>query len=303
MNLFAACGFNVDGFRPFSGYGDIRRQTNAASSSYNAFQASVRRTVGALQASLAYTWSHGIDDASSGGDTGFVDSYNFGSNRASSNFDQRHVLAISYIYDLPFFKGTGLTHTLLGGWQWSGITNIQTGAPFTVGNGGAGNTPGDAAGVANGTGFGSYPDLVGNPSANLSSNAGLNGAPLFGNPNVFVSPRGLSFGNAGRNILRNPRQTNFDMALFKHFPVHESMSFEFRAEAFNVFNHTEWGYIGGGGGSAANNSGLTSFNDTAACYGGPSLSAGDASCSGNGFLSPSAAHNARILQLALKFLF
>lgn len=312
LNLFAACGNNVDGFRPFLGYGDIRRQENAASSTYHALQTSVRRTIGALTFTMAYTWSHSIDDSSSGGDTGFVDSYNFRSNRASSNFDQRHVVSISYIYDLPFFKSPGVLHTALGGWTWSGITNVQTGAPFTVTNGGAGSTPSDNAGVANGTGFGSYPDLIGDPFQGVG-NAGNPGfGPFFGNPSAFVAPRGLTFGDAGRNILRNPRQTNFDMALLKVFPVHESMSFQFRAEAFNVFNHTQFGYIGGGGGSAANNSGLNAFSNSSGCYLGANNSAGDPAClsanpnnpGGNvAFLQPNAAHNARILQLALKFLF
>lgn len=311
LNLYAACGNNIDGFRPFLGYGDIRRQENAASSIYHAMQASVRKTVGALQLSLAYTWSHSIDDSSSGGDGGFVNSYDFRINRASSNFDQRHVVALSYVYDLPFFTHPGAFHTWLGGWTWSGITTVQTGAPFTVTNGGAAVTPSDNAGVANGTGFGSYPDLVGNPFAGVGSAGNPGFGPFFGNPAAFVAPRGLTFGDAGRNILRNPRQTNFDMALFKHFPVHESMSFEFRAEAFNVFNHTEFGYIGGGGGSAANNSGLNAFSNSSGCYGGSNNSAGDFSCispnalsPGNlAFLQPNAAHNARILQLALKFIF
>ena len=59
-------------------------------------------------------------------------------------------------------------------------------------------------------------------------------------PGAFALPTGLTFGNAGRNFLRNPGRVNFDMALFKHFAIKESMAFEFRAEAFNVFNHTEW---------------------------------------------------------------
>ena len=59
-------------------------------------------------------------------------------------------------------------------------------------------------------------------------------------PAAFAVPTGLTFGNSGRNYLRNPNRTNFDMALFKHFAIKESMAFEFRAEAFNVFNHSEW---------------------------------------------------------------
>lgn len=300
-----ACGGNPDFFRPYVGFSDIRRLENESSSIYHALQASLRRTVGALQLSAAYTYSHSIDDASSGGDQGFLDSYNFPMNRASSNFDQRHVFTLSYVYDLPFFRNPGLMHSLLGGWQWSGITSIQTGSPFTVTNGGAGPIPSDNAGVANGVAiYHSYPDLVGNPNSGIPAvPPGSSFGPAYGNPAVFVAPVGLTFGDAGRNILRNPRQTNFDMALFKHFAIKERAAFEFRAEAFNVFNHTEWGYIGGSGGSAANNSSLTSGANSASCYGGPNNSAGDPSCAGLGFLSPTSAHNARILQLGLKFIF
>jgi hypothetical protein len=300
QNLSVVCGGSPDFFRPFLGFSDIRALENKSSSIYNAMQASLRKTVGSLQLSMAYTWSHSIDDLSSGGDTGFVDSYNFASNRASSNFDQRHVFTMSYVYDLPFFKTPGLTKTLLGGWQWSGITTVQTGAPFSVYNGGAGSVPGDNAGVGNGVGTGSYPDLISDPTQGIPHTTGGPGfGPLFGNPAAFVAPRGLTFGDAGRNILRNPRQTNFDMALFKHFAIKERLSFEFRAEAFNVFNHTQWGYIGGGGGSAANNSAISSFTNSVGC----NNSQADFTCSGLGFLSPNGAHNPRILQLGLKLIF
>jgi hypothetical protein len=299
-----ACGNSADPFRPFLGYSGIRRQDNAASSIYHGLQASVRKTVGALQFSVAYTFSHSIDDASSGGDGNFVNSYDFPSNRASSNYDQRHVLAISYVYDLPFFKGAGLTNKLLGGWQYSGITTIQTGTPFSVNNGGFGSIPGDNAGVGNTVATaGSRVDIIGDPNSGGTAGAGNGFGPLLFNPAAFAAPVGLTFGDSGKNALHNPRQTNFDMALFKSIPVRESMHFEFRAEAFNVFNHTEFGYIGGDTGSAANNSAITSFTNSAGCYGGANLSAGDQSCQGNGFLRPAGAHNARILQLGLKFIF
>jgi hypothetical protein len=319
VNMFVACGNTVAPFRPFLGYADIRRQENAASSIYHALQLSARKTVGALQISASYTYSHSIDDASSGGDGSFVDSYDFRSNRASSNFDQRQVFTLSYIYDLPFFKGSGLMHTLLGGWQWSGITAIQTGAPFSVTNGGASfdvtnadgtittySIPGDNVGVGNGIGTGSRPDLVGDPNSSISTtgNAAPNSAgPLLVNPAAFAAPRGLTFGNSPRNIARNPRQTNFDMAIFKHFAIRESLALEFRAEAFNVFNHTEWGYIAGDAGSAGGNGSFTGGSNSVGCYG-ANLNAGDPnSCLTDNFLRPGAAHNPRILQLGLKFLF
>jgi hypothetical protein len=204
---------------------------------------------------------------------------------------------------LPFFKGKGLSNRLLCGWQWSGITLIQTGTPFSVLSG----FPfGDNAGVANTVATAAaYPDKVGDPNAGVPhiDLSGSGFGPLLFNPSAFVAPRGLSFGNSGRNILNNPRRTNFDMALLKHFAVTESKYFEFRAEAFNIFNHTEFSWLGGETGSAAAvNNGTTS--NTIGCYGGANNSAGDPSCTGSsGLLHANAAHNARILQLALKFIF
>jgi Carboxypeptidase regulatory-like domain len=312
VNMYVACGNNADFFRPFVGYAEIRRQENAASSIYHALQLSARRSVGALQLSASYTYSHSIDDVSSASDASMLDSYNPAANRASSNFDQRHVFTLSYVYDLPFFKGSGLTHTLLGGWQWSGITQIQTGTPFTVGNGGDGVVPSDNAGVSNNVASASTnsrPDLIGNPNTRIPDSGAttVDGnifGPLLFNPGAFAAPRGLTFGNEGRNLVRNPRQTNFDMALFKHFPIHESVAMEFRAEAFNVFNHTEWGYIAGDAGSGAGNSpNLTSYASSIGCYAGPNNSANDPSCLSGGLLRPATAHLARTLQLGLKLLF
>jgi hypothetical protein len=169
---------------------------------------------------------------------------------------------------LPFFKGAGLKHILLGGWQYSGIVGISSGTPFSVGY----ST--DNAGVAAGVGAGSRADIVGNPNTGFSRTNGPGGlGPLWYNPAAFAAPQGLTFGNSGRDSLRNPRRTNFDMAVFKHFPIKESLAFEFRAEAFNVFNHTEW-------------NGFSSQTQT-----------------DSGFLYINGVHNARILQLGAKILF
>jgi hypothetical protein len=263
----AACGTNANYFRPFNGIGTITRLENKASSTYHALQVSLRKSVGALSLSAAYTYSHSIDDSSDRYDGNFVNSYDVASSRASSNFDQRHLLNVGWVYDLPFFRKPGIAHTALGGWQYSGIAGISSGTPLTITNG---STYGDNAGVGNGVGTGSYPDLVGNPSSGIPAGT----PPLKYNPAAFAVPTGLTFGTAGRNSLRNPGRTNFDMALFKHFAIKENIAFEFRAEAFNIFNHTEWnGYPG-------------TFT----------VPAGD-------MFQYNGAHLARILQLGAKFIF
>jgi len=206
--------------------------------------------------------------------------------RASSDFDQRHVLTLSYVYNLPFLRhGTGLSHTLLGGWQFSGITAIQTGIPFSVKYSGFSNNAGVSNGsVNNGTGGGVsiFADVVGDPHATPSAAcAAADGGtgPLLFNPCAFAFPRGLTFGDSGRNFLNMPRRTNFDMSLLKLFKINETTGFEFRTEAFNIFNHTQW--------AGSSISGASINNDIA----------------GSSFLHPSAAHRARTLQFGLKFLF
>jgi hypothetical protein len=147
----------------------------------------------------------------------------------------------------------------------------------------------------------SYPDLASNPApAALKTNASSFG-PLLLNPNDFVAPRGLTFGDAGRNFLNNPSRLNFDMSLLKHFVVHEGSELEFRAEAFNVFNHTQFRLYNPDLGNTGSN--------TISCYGGPDYSAGyyfpgGTDClTGSAFLHPVDAHRPRTLQLALKFSF
>jgi hypothetical protein len=270
INLNVACNSAPNPYRPYSGLANITNLEDQANSSYNAMQVSVRRSLGRLQTSIAYTFSHSLDDSSDRYDTGFVNSYDLRANHASSNFDQRHLLNISYVYDLPFLTKPGRLHNLAGGWQITGITTFQTGTPFSVTNALA--YP-DNAGVGNGVGTTSRADVVGNAWA-VPSNTNVSGetGPLLFNPAAFAAPQGLTFGDSGRNYLNNPQRTQFDMGLFKHFPVLESRAVEFRAEAYNVFNHTQW--------SGVNNA-----------------------LGGSGFLLPSGAHNPRILQLALKFLF
>jgi len=289
-NLNVACGLisTANVLRSqFLGYGDVNTLRDAANSVYHSLQTSVRRTVGDLTVSLAYTYSHSIDDSSDRSDTAFVNAYDFAANRASSNFDMRHNLAISYIYALPIFRGgSGLVHTLLGGWQVSGITVAQSGIPFSVVNG----TPnGDNAGVANGTGTGSRLDLVGNPKAAHPAEVAGDIGPLFYNPAAFAVPQGLTFGDVGRNTLNYPGRINFDFGTFKRFAITEKTGVEFKWETFNLFNHTQFNAISGNsssGGSGANAS-MDTIDPTASAV----------------FLHLTGTHDPRIMQFGLRLYF
>ena len=270
----------ADPFRPYPGYGDIASLTTESSSNYNALQVAVRRSAGGLELNFAYTYSHSIDDSSDRFDGSFTDTYNPSANRASSNFDERHVLNFGYVWDIPLFKKAGLTHAVLGGWQYSGITSFSTGSPFSVLN------PTDNAGVGNGIGSSSYADIVGDPRAGVVQVPQSGFGRVFYNAAAYATPTALTFGDSGRNSLRNPDFINFDMALFKRFAIKEKAAIEFRAEGFNVFNHTEWNPIAGQAGAGANISG-SSTNTIGT----------------TGFLYAGGVHEARILQLALKIIF
>jgi hypothetical protein len=295
VNLNVACGnTNPDLFRPYQGYDSIYGIIGGANSIYNALQVSGRRNAGGLQLTVAYTYSHSIDNSSDRYDSAFVDSYNLSSYRASSDFDQRHIFTVSYIYDLPIFQhATGLKRSMLGGWQLSGITTAQSGEPFTVENGGTY----DNAGVGNNvSGEGSYADLVGDPHGPHvqfnQANSVVPYGPLLFNPGAYAQPTGLTFGDSGRNSLIGPGRLNFDMGLFKRFKVRESMAFEFRAEAFNVFNHPQWTGVN------ATACGLEVNSGADDCVNGDSV--GDAP---NNFLHPNGAHAGRIGEFGLKFIF
>ncbi|WP_433963994.1 hypothetical protein [Tunturiibacter gelidiferens] len=272
-HLIVACGL-FDGaapYRPYGGLSGINNSTNSVSSSYNALQIGVSRYFGGLNGSLAYTYGHSIDEGSNGayGGTEVINSYNLSQSRASSNFDERHSLAVSLVYDIPLFTQPGLLHSVLGGWQVSDLTIFQTGTPFSLTN------------QAYTDNAGTYPDIIGNIHGKVAVKYPAGQGPRLYNSEAFAAPQGLTYGNAGRNVLNLPSRTNFDMGLFKNFAIRESMHFEFRTEAFNVFNHTQWSTI----------------NSSTSCYTAPS------SCSTDPFLTATAAHNARILQLAGKFVF
>jgi hypothetical protein len=329
-------GISADSIRPYNGFSDILSISNVANSNYHGLQATLRRSKGAFTMGAAYTYSHSLDEASDRASANFVNSLDLKSNYASSDFDQRQLLSVSYIYRLPLiqlfdrfthfeneddpsstgpkpegqelppldWRNSPLIKTLFENWEYSGIIAYQTGSPFSVVNEGSATGIGaaDNAGAGNALGLGSYPDRVGNPRG-VKPNAvssGSNIGPLLLNPAAFAAPRGLTFGNAGRNALNNPARTNFNMSLIKHFPLAHERNLEFRAEGFNVINHTQFRiYDPSHPGNTGNNI-VNCYGDITTGYSAGATTGATNCVAGNSFLHPVDAHDPRIMQFGLK---
>jgi hypothetical protein len=309
-NLNLACNeSNIDASRPYFGIGRIFSLNNIANSSYNSLQATVKRTSGPLTLGVSYTYSHSLDNSSDRFDP-IPNAFDLHENWASSNFDERHILNISYIYSLPMPKSLASSESwsnTLGGWQWSGIAVFQSGIPFSViNNPTVGPFTPDNAGVGNdliGTAIQSYADVIGSRSSAppAAGNNGQSFGPLLYNPGIFAPPQGLTFGNSGRNYLNNPSRFNFDMSVFKNFKYAEKQSIQVRIEAFNVLNNTQFEIYNPAKGNQPNNT-VTCYG--AAAAGSEQYTAGAPDClAGNSFLRPIDAHRSRTLQIAVKFVF
>jgi hypothetical protein len=228
--------------RPDPRFDDIDLLESRANSNYNAFQARFQqRLARGFSTLVSYTWSKSIDDASnffsSTGDPNFPqNSYNVAAERGRSNFDVRHRLSVSYTYALPFGKGRqyltsdGWLSTVLSGWETYGIVTVQSGRPFTVALLSEIDNSGTGRSIL-GFGANDRPNLVGNPElSNPTTTQWFNTA-------AFAFPAPGTFGNAGRNILDGPGYQTVNLSLMKNTALSERLNLQFRAEAFNLFNH------------------------------------------------------------------
>ena len=154
-------------------------------------------------------------------------------NRGLASFSLKHQFNANFSYELPFGRGRrfgggsrGWVEKLIGGWQWNGILNVQSGFPFTPTVGSNSSGSGDTQ----------NPDV---PNWNPSFNGPviLGKAEQWFDPKAFSMPLAGTFGNAGRSSLIGPGLTNLDTSLFKKFSINEKWSLQFRAETFNLFNH------------------------------------------------------------------
>jgi outer membrane receptor protein involved in Fe transport len=233
--------------------------------SYNALQVKAeRRFAKGLQSLLAYTWSKCIDTSSGwfGAENGAAPSvggsavqnyFDIDSNRSVCAYDIPHFLSWFTIYELPAGRGKGRLESgpaswLLGNWQVSYIVQARSGQPFNLGVS-AGDVANIGGTVINAQGVPVPNPLTGYARPNLVP--GKNPIPsdrtltMWYDPSAFSIPSG-SFGDFGRNVLRTRPVWNVDFSLFKNFPLgnQDSRTVQFRFDAFNVFNHINWGIPG-----------------------------------------------------------
>src|SRR5579884_1077782 len=224
--------------RPLRGYGQINLYESNSTSNYNALQINLTRRLGrGLTFGIAYTWSKALTTASS--DTTWVRADNFtrAADYGPASFDRRQVFAANYIYNLPGTHiGNALARLLTSGWQLSGVVLASTGSPFTPGfsisGAGSQNITGNF--VANSTSEGARIGVRPGCDPYTHSIDPFNRL----NATCFFAPQPGSLGlESGVNWLYNPGLIDFDMSLQKEFAVRERVRFQFRVDAFNVFNH------------------------------------------------------------------
>lgn len=224
------------GQRPSQHLGAYQLYENSAASIYHAMQIEAGKRYNAgYQFTASYTWSHAIDDVSdlftlAGAPILPQDSKRLNLERASANFDLRHRLAGSLIWDLPF------DGRLLGGWQVAGILQAQSGQPFTLtlpfDNNFDGNLT-DRPATANGI---ETIDEHGRQRARLAT-----GRRFEDYLNFDFSKNAPGIGFVGRNTLRGDGFFTLDMSLNKAFRITERQNLLFRTEFFNLFNRANFG--------------------------------------------------------------
>jgi hypothetical protein len=219
-------------------------ETSGAASIYNGLQVTLRRQFhGGFSMSGYYTWSKSIDDAASVGGTGRnvpQNSFDLEAERALSNFDVRNKLVVNHTYEFPFGEQRhflncgGVAARMIGNWQVSGVTTVQSGSPLTAQV--AGNQSNN-----NGSGVfaSARPDATGLPVDLPRSDRSTLG---FFNTAAFTLPPSGELGTAGRNTITGPGTVNFNMSLgrFFTFSREKNLRARFSIDAANIFNHPNY---------------------------------------------------------------
>jgi len=248
-------GYNCGNPNPV--FNSIAAQIYDGWSNYNALQLRLQKRMSyGLSFQVNYAWSKSLDTGTGGGHGSGVDiyqnAYSPAANYGLSDFNAANTLVGQIVYELPFGRGRqfalhGPLDQVAGGWRLSSLFQWHGGVPFTPviqSSVADGIDPGLAPSLSAGSTL--YPEQLGDPHV---SNPTIHG---WFNPAAFANPAPGTFGNTRRNTLIGPGFADVDISIAKEFPLHEAMKLEFRADAYNAFNHINYanpdadvGYTGG----------------------------------------------------------
>ncbi|HUX09271.1 MAG TPA: hypothetical protein VMW51_01435, partial [Terriglobia bacterium] len=287
---------DANSVRPYLGYSIINLNERDAISRYNSLQVFLNRRVDryGLQFQAAYTYSRNLSNTinqdTEGHNAPVQNAYNTLAEYAVANQNTPNSFTANFIWALPWFKTAhGFQGQALGGWQLVGISTLRTGLPINV------CEDADYAGTYSEACL--RPNLVSNPNLAKSGRT----LQAFFNPNAYVLQPLGTFGNAARNLIVGPGINNTDFSIFKDFSIPwfgrggsnslggESANLQFRAEFFNVFNHTQFSGVN------------STFIPQTDSNGNPLV--GLPADPGSGFGVVTDARAPREIQFALKFLF
>ena len=202
------------------------------SSSYNSLQVALNRSFSkGLMIKGAYTFSKAIDYADADGWQSMLWNWApvFQRNKADAGFDRTHVFQLGWVYELPFGKGkmlaqSGIANAIFGGWSANGIISAYTGTPFTV------TAPGSSLNAPDNQ------QTAEQLTSTVQFVGGVGPGTQWYNKADFAAVTTQTFGNSGRNILRNPGVFNTDLDITRNFQIKERMGLQFRAQFFNLPN-------------------------------------------------------------------
>ncbi len=266
MNPTTGAGIDIRQFG--NRFAQMDYKSSGGTDHYDSMQTTVnRRFSKGLTLGSQWTWSHSLGNSGGSNEANTTqDPTNFELDRGNNNFDVRHSVNVSALYEVPFGSGrkygadsNKFVKSVLGGWQMGGLWNGRTGLPFEVRvtrpdivyrdtrnntfvanpilvNGAAVTVP-----VINVPGGGNFRNFR-RPNVVAGVNPLIVGVDkrFYLNPAAFSIPAPGTFGNMGRNAIHGPGLSQVDFTVQKQFPISERVNLEFRAEVYNIFNRTNF---------------------------------------------------------------
>jgi hypothetical protein len=237
----------VKNTRPFPNFNAVLTRDNGPSAKYHAFTAEFsRRFAGGLSFQNSWTWAKNLSNAGGSAPDGFaaengpttLDIFDIRSDYGDVAFTRRHRFISTFVWELPVGKGrrflNNVNHAgdlLIGGWELSAITLLQTGPYLTPTFSGA--DPSGTGVLSRGVTTTQRPDRIGDGNLDHPT------ADAYFDRNAFQKlPNNIGrFGNAGVGILRGPGTATFSMTLAKRFAITERLNLRYEASFANLFNH------------------------------------------------------------------